>query len=88
METSPSTTEMTIEQIQERLAQIDQAHFALTESLNRAPAEFQESSHPDDDATEGESVEQKLGAIRSQIQELEHERDQLHAQLARLKDIA
>jgi hypothetical protein len=81
MEQIPQTQELTAEQIHERLGQIDKAIFALTGSLDGAPAEFQESSQGDDDAVESESTEQKLARIRSQIEALGRERDELHARL-------
>ena len=86
MEQPPHTQEMTPEQIQERLAQIDKALFTLTDSLNSVPAESQESTQGDDDALESELVEQKLGDIRSQIEELQRERDQLHQLLAKTQE--
>jgi len=72
---------MSEEQVRERLRQIDLAHSALTGQLDAAPAEFQDSRQGDDDATEYESLDQKLGRIRGQLMDLERERDALHRRL-------
>ncbi len=85
MEHAPTKPEMTELEIRQRLAAIDAEHFKLTESLTRAPAEFQESHQGDDDATEDEGLTQKLANIRSNIEQLEKERDSLHERLEQKK---
>lgn len=84
----PKAVEMTREQAHERLRQIDAALFALTESLNRIPAKFQESTHGDDDATESESAQQELAFVRNQIEELRHESAEITERLSTLQKAA
>lgn len=85
MERAPKTHEMTESEIRRRLAAIDAEHFKLTESLTQAPAEFQESRQGDDDATEDERLTQKLAEIRGNLEQLNNERDELHALLEQQK---
>jgi chromosome segregation ATPase len=82
------TDTLTKEQLVARLAEIDKAHFGLTESLDRAPAEFQESTSGDDDATESEPLNQRLAEIRRELEALEAERGTLQTQLATLEKAA
>lgn len=73
---------MTPEQIKERLGQIDQALFALSEGINAVPAQFEESRSGDDSAVEYESVDQRLAEIRREREGLEAEAAQLRSRLA------
>jgi hypothetical protein len=56
--------------------------------LDRAPAEFQESTSGDDDATESEPLNQRLAEIRRELEALEAERGTLQTQLATLEKAA
>jgi len=90
MEHAPRTApeSMSAEQIEERLAQIDQALFAISERINAAPAAFQESRSGDDDATEYESIDQLLAEIRREREALEAEAAGLRERLAILRKAA
>jgi chromosome segregation ATPase len=87
MEHAPKP-ELTESEIRQRLAAIDAEHFQLTESLNMAPAEFEQSTQGDDNAPEGDALTQKLAGIRSSIEQLDKERGELHDRLTKLTKAA
>lgn len=75
---------LTVEQIRKRLAEIDAEKSRLSDGLNRVPAEFQESSHPEDDSDEASQVGQALDQVSFRRERLEHERLALEEELGKL----
>lgn len=84
MEKSPlEQSESSVEQLHARLSQIDKAIIELTDGLNRVPAPFETSSHLDDDAEESEQVQQALGDVSMELQQLRHEKEAIESELQR-----